>query len=154
MGDASFDTTARTRTLRVSVRSICIHAGALLVQRDARDPRSHYAFIGGGLEAGERMEDRVRAEYLEEAGREVVRAEYLFVVENRVRSSAGIHHSLEHYFRVDLDSYDVRSREPHLVQSWLPLAAVAAADLRPHVVRDAIADGSWRTVKHLVVPFA
>jgi ADP-ribose pyrophosphatase YjhB (NUDIX family) len=140
--------------IRISVRSICIHDGALLVQRHADDPASYYAFIGGGLETGERMEDRIRREYGEETDRQVVRARYLFVVENRVRTAAGILHSLEHYFSVDLDSRDVRSREPHLVQCWLPLSELPAYDVRPHVVRDAIVDGTWKTRKHLVVPFA
>ncbi|HLM68220.1 MAG TPA: NUDIX domain-containing protein [Longimicrobium sp.] len=144
---------AETGAIRVSVRSICIHDGALLVQRHADDPASYYAFIGGGLETGETMEDRIRAEYREETGREVVRARYLFVVENRVRTPAGILHSLEHYFAVELDSRDVRSREAHLVQCWLPLGQLADCDLRPRVVRDAIIDGSWETRKHLVTPF-
>lgn len=152
--DAFLTAVVEKGDIRVSVRSICLHDGAVLVQRHADDPASYHAFIGGGLETGERMEDRIRREYLEETGRQVVRAEYLFVVENRVRTAAGILHSLEHYFSVELDSHDVRSREPHLVQCWLPLSELAAYDVRPHVVRDAIADGSWQTRKHLVVPFA
>jgi hypothetical protein len=113
--------------MRVSVRSICMHDGALLVQT---------------------------REYGEETDRQVVRAQYLFVVENRVRTAAGILHSLEHYFLVELDSYEIRSRESHLVQSWLPLSQLSAYDVRPRVVRDAIIDGSWKTHKHLIVPFA
>jgi ADP-ribose pyrophosphatase YjhB (NUDIX family) len=152
--DAFLTSVAEKGAIRVSVRSICIHQGALLVQRHADDPASYYAFIGGGLETGERMEDRIRAEYREETGREVIRARYLFVVENRVGTPAGLLHSLEHYFRVELDSRDVRSREPHLVQCWLPLGQLPACDVRPRVVRDAIIDGSWKTRRHLVAPLA
>jgi ADP-ribose pyrophosphatase YjhB (NUDIX family) len=152
--DAFLTAVAEKGAIRVSVRSICIHDGALLVQRHADDPSSYYAFIGGGLETGERMEDRIRSEYREETGREVVHARYLFVVENRVRTPAGILHSLEHYFLVELDSHDVRSRESHLVQCWLPLDGLPACDVRPRVVRDAIIDGSWETRRHLVTPFA
>jgi ADP-ribose pyrophosphatase YjhB (NUDIX family) len=152
--DAFLARVAEKGDIRVSVRSICLHDGAVLVQSHADDPASYHAFIGGGVETGERMEDRIRKEYAEETDRRVVRAEYLFVVENRVRTAAGVLHSLEHYFLVELDSYEVRSREPHLVQSWLPLAELSARDLRPHVVRDAIVDGSWRTRRHLIVPFA
>jgi ADP-ribose pyrophosphatase YjhB (NUDIX family) len=140
--------------IRISVRSICLHDDAVLVQRHADDPSSYHAFIGGGLETGESMEDRIRLEYGEETDRQVVRAQYLFVVENRVRTAAGILHSLEHYFSVELDSHEVRSRERHLVQCWLPLSRLSAHDVRPHVVRDAIVDGTWKTRKHLVVPFA
>ncbi|HST57770.1 MAG TPA: NUDIX domain-containing protein, partial [Longimicrobium sp.] len=141
--DAFLAGVAARGAIRVSVRSICIHNGALLVQRPADDPGACYAFIGGGLEAGELMEDRIRQEYREELGREVVRTRYRFVVENRFRTAAGIVHSLEHYFSVELDSDEVRSREHHLVQSWLPLDQLPAADVRPRIVRDAIIDGSW-----------
>jgi ADP-ribose pyrophosphatase YjhB (NUDIX family) len=151
--DAFLRTVAEKGDIRVSVRSICLHDGAVLVQRHADDPASYHAFIGGELETGERMEDRIRREYSEETDRQVVRAEYLFVVENRVRTAAGILHSLEHYFSVELDSCDVRSREAHLVQCWLPLSELSACDVRPRVVRDAIVDGSWKTRKHLIVPF-
>jgi ADP-ribose pyrophosphatase YjhB (NUDIX family) len=145
---------AKSGAIRVSVRSICLHDGAVLVQSHADDPASYYAFIGGGLETGELMEERIRSEYREETNRQVVGARYLFVVENRVRTDAGILHSLEHYFLVELDSYDVRSRESHLVQSWLPLSRLSTYDVRPHAVRDALVDGTWQTRKHLVVPFA
>lgn len=152
--DAFLEGVVRKGDIRVSVRSICLHDGAVLVQRHADDVSSYYAFIGGGLETGERMEDRIRAEYSEETGRKVARAQYLFVVENRVRTAEGILHSLEHYFRVELDSYEVRSREPHLEQCWLPMSELSAHDVRPRAVRDAIVDGTWETRKHLVVPFA
>ncbi len=145
---------AKKGDLRVSVRSICMHDGALLVQRRADDPSSVHAFVGGGLEAGELMENRIRQEYREEMGREVVRARYLFVVENRIRTAAGVAHSLEHYFAVELDSHEVRSRESHLVQCWLPVSRLSEYDVRPRVVRDAIIDGSWEMRKHLVVPWA
>jgi hypothetical protein len=55
---------------------------------------------------------------------------------------------------VELNSYEVRSREGHLVQCWLPLSQLPACDLRPHVVRDATVDGTWETRKHIAVPFA
>ena len=152
--DAFLARVAEKGEIRVSVRSICVRDGALLVQRPADDPAACYAFIGGGLETGELMEERIRQEYREELGREVVRARYLFVVENRFRTAAGIVHSLEHYLAVELDSHEVRSRERHLAQCWLPVSRLAAYDVRPHVVRDAIVDGSWETRRHLVVPFA
>ncbi|TDO27659.1 hypothetical protein EV643_15515 [Kribbella sp. VKM Ac-2527] len=50
-----------------------------------------------------------------------------------------------------LDSTEVESREGHLVQEWLPLGAVAAADLRPFAVRDVLANVRYEQVRHLVV---
>jgi hypothetical protein len=59
-------------------------------------------------------------------------------------------HALEHYGLVSIDTADVASREEHLVQEWLPFDTVATADLRPHVVRDVLAEGRHDDVRHLV----
>lgn len=96
----------------------------------------------------------VSREYMEEAGRTVLRAEYLFVVENRFRVEDEIFHGLEHYFLVELDSYVIQSQESHLTTHWLPLSSLTEFDLRPHVVRDLVARGMWRDVKCLESPFA
>jgi hypothetical protein len=62
-------------------------------------------------------------------------------------------HSLEHYFLAEIDTQDVRSREPHLLFCWLPLARLAEFDLRPHIVRDAIISGAYLQARHLVAPY-
>ena len=59
----------------------------------------------------------------------------------------------EHYFEVKIDRHDVESREPHLLQRWLPLDTLSEQNLRPYVVRDVIASGEYRNVRNLVVPF-
>jgi ADP-ribose pyrophosphatase YjhB (NUDIX family) len=151
--DRFFRKSAAKKRVRLSVRSICIWNHKLLVQRPSDDLRSPYAFVGGSLEFGELLEDRVRREYMEELGRKVTSLEYLFLVENRFRVPTGIIHSLEHYFLVTLDSYKIESREPHLQQFWLPIKELRTHDVRPRVVRDAICLDTWRDLKHLVVPF-
>ena len=60
--------------------------------------------------------------------------------------------AVELYVAVTLDRNDVRSRESHLAQHWLPLADLRSFDLEPHIVRDAIALGEYKSLKHLVVP--
>lgn len=143
---------AERNKIRVSVRSICIRDGKLLVQRPADEPTSCYAFIGGRLEKGDTFESRIRTEYDEELGGRLTSVRYLFVVENRFRVPEGLVHTVEHFLEVALEG-DVVTREPHLVHSWLPLdRTLRSVDLRPHVVRDALADDSWRTLKHLIVP--
>jgi ADP-ribose pyrophosphatase YjhB (NUDIX family) len=149
--DEHFRRVVQTRAIRVAVRAICIRGDALLVQRPADDPTACYAFIGGQLEVGDTFESRMRAELDEELGAKLVRAQYLFVVENRFRVADGLVHALEHFVRVDIEG-EHSSREPHLTQRWVPLAELAQLDLRPTVVRDALVDGSWTTVKHLQVP--
>jgi ADP-ribose pyrophosphatase YjhB (NUDIX family) len=129
-----------------------LRGAEVLVQRPADDPDACYAFIGGALEFGELMEERLRQEYREETGCNVVEAVYLFVVENRFRFDRALLHSVEHYFRVSLDSYDVQSSERQLTQHWLPIGDLTCYDVRPRVVLDAIVSGAWQNVKHLIVP--
>lgn len=47
----------------------------------------------------------------------------------------------------------IASQESHLIQRWLPVKHLQDYDIRPHVVGDAICDGSWLTAKRLIVPF-
>lgn len=63
------------------------------------------------------------------------------VVENLFVHADHRIHALEHDVLATLDTSEVTSREGHLVEEWLPLRAVATADLRPFAVRDVLANG-------------
>jgi len=139
--------------VRVRVVGVVVHDGCLLVQRPTDEPESWYALIGGEYEIGDTFESRLRAEFEEETNVKIVRLQYLFVVENRFLWNGKPFHGVEHYFEIDIDRFDVESRESHLSQYWLPLDTLAEQDLRPHIVRDAIASGDYRNIRSLVVPF-
>lgn len=141
------------KEVRVSVRSLCFHDGKLLVQRPNDDPNACYGTIGGKLELGESMEERICKEYAEETNARVISTKYLFVIENRFLYGDGLVHGIEHFFLVDLDTYKIESHVSYLDQHWLPIDNIRKYDLRPHILRDVIADGSWKHLKHLVVPF-
>lgn len=140
------------RAIRTSVRSIIFHDDHVLVQRPADEPDSCYGFIGGCIEFGESLEERLRKELNEEVGATVASLRYLFFVENRFVHRDGLVHLHEHFFRVELASYEISSREPKLIQGWLPLRQLEGFDLRPHVVRDAIVNNEHLAVRHLIVP--
>jgi ADP-ribose pyrophosphatase YjhB (NUDIX family) len=105
----------------------------------------------GEQELGDTIEDRIRKEIAEETNATLRTSRFLFVVENRFIAAGQRIHTLELYVEATIDRKDVHSREPHLKQEWLPLDTLASVDLRPYVVRDALADGSYETVGHLVV---
>lgn len=147
-----FKAVAARDLVRVRVAAIIISAGRVLVQRPADDPHACFAFIGGEYEIGDTFESRLRKELEEETTARVRRAEYRFVVENRFHVKGMFIHGLEHYFEVELDSPDIRSTESHLSQHWLPLDSLCDYDLRPWVVRDVIASGEFRLVRHLLAP--
>jgi 8-oxo-dGTP pyrophosphatase MutT (NUDIX family) len=121
------------------------------LRRDVWYGLSAYAFIGGEYEHGDTFEDRIRREFEEETNARVLSWSYLFVVENQFLWNSVLIHGLEHYLEVAIDRMDVESRENHLTQAWLPLDRLRDFDLRPAPVRDAVASGRFRTLRHLVV---
>jgi ADP-ribose pyrophosphatase YjhB (NUDIX family) len=148
--DRFFQAVASRQIPRSRVAGIVVEDGKLLVQQPADDPSSCYAFIGGEYEIGDTFETRLRREFEEETNARVTEARYLFCVENHFRYRGRIIQQAEHYFLVSLDRHDVVSRETHLKQYWLPLSSLAGLDLRPFVVRDAVARGSYLTDRHLI----
>ncbi|MCG6857600.1 MAG: NUDIX domain-containing protein [Salaquimonas sp.] len=148
--DQFFRVVASHRIPRIRVAGIVVHDGAILVQQPADDPSSCFAFIGGEYELGDTFETRLRKEFEEEMNARLIEARYLFCVENHIRHNGNLIQQAEHYFLVELDRRDVSSREPHLTQHWLPLATIGKVDLRPFVVRDAVADETYLTAKYLI----
>lgn len=148
--DRFFRAVASRQIPRIRVAGIVVQDGKVLVQQPADDPSSCYALIGGEYEIGDTLETRLRKEFEEETNARVSEARYLFCVENHFRYRGQLIQQAENYFLVSLDRHDVVSRETHLKQYWLPLATLAGVDLRPTVVRDAVARGSYLTDRHLI----
>ena len=134
----------------LKVRGIALRNGRVLVQRPTADPDACYAFIGGSYEVGDTFAERLRKEFSEETNATVVDSRYLLVVERLGRLGDKVVHALEHYFRVTVDREDVKSREAHLAQHWLPVATLKDYDLRPWIVRDVVAEGRLHDVRHMV----
>jgi ADP-ribose pyrophosphatase YjhB (NUDIX family) len=148
--DQFFQAVASRQIPRIRIAGIVVADDAVLVQRPVDDPDSCCAFIGGEYEVGDTFETRLRKEFEEETNARVVEARYLFCVENHFRYKGGVIQQAEHYFLVNLDRRDVESRERHLSQHWLPLLQFRDAIVRPIAVRNAIADGSYLTRRHIV----
>ncbi|HYF51089.1 MAG TPA: NUDIX domain-containing protein [Planctomycetota bacterium] len=135
--------------VRPRVAGIVVCDGKVLVQKPTNEADPCYAFIGGGYEVGDTFESRIRAEFEEETTAKVVSCRYLFVVENQFVMNKKFYHGLEMYLKVEIDRLNVESRESHLRQYWLPLVDLMSFNLRPHVVRDAIASGEYINIRHL-----
>lgn len=145
-----FEAVAKRNIPRIRVAAIIIHNGLLLTQRPTNDPKACYALIGGEYEMGDTFESRIRVEVEEETNARVVDAKYRFVVENRFSYNGNDIQIVEHYLAVTLDRIDITSREGHLSQHWLPIDRLRDYDLRPVVVRDAIANENYQTVRHMI----
>ena len=148
--DQFFEAVASRQIPRIRIAGIVVADQAVLVQRPADDPQACYAFIGGEYEIGDTFESRLRAEFDEETNAKVVEAQYLFCVENHFQYKGNLIQQAEHYYLVTLDRLDVESREAHLKQFWIPLSQFGLTDVRPLAVRDAVADGSYMTKRHIV----
>ena len=137
--------------IEITVRSVVLNKGCILVQKGLDDPSGCYAFIGGHYEPGDTFVGRLRREFEEETTGRVVDCTYLFVLEYQGVVNGRLMQSVDHFFQVALDREDVESRESHLSQHWLPVAGLKEVDLCPRIVRDLIAEGRLHTVRHLVV---
>jgi ADP-ribose pyrophosphatase YjhB (NUDIX family) len=149
--DQFLNAVAARRLVRPSVRAIVIRDGLTLVQKPSDEPSAPYAFIGGEYEYGDTFESRIQREFEEETNARVLSWSYLFVVENRFLWQGALIHGLEHYVEVALDRMDVESRVNYLAQHWLPLDRLNEFDLRPGPVRDVLASGQFRSIRHLLV---
>ncbi len=146
-----FQAVASRNIVRVRVAAVVVFNSNVLVQRPTDAPTFCYAFIGGEYEVGDTFETRIRREFEEETTARVLDWRYLFVVENRFTAGGNTVQGLEHYLEVTLDRQNVESREAHLSQHWLPLVELQDYDIRPHIVRDALASGNLHNVSHLTV---
>ncbi len=138
------------KRIRVSVRSICIHNGKMLFQMDSNDKFPFYATVGGELEPGEILEDRLKLEYMEEIGTEIDIVKYLFVIENFFVYKGQPIHSMEHYFLVKVSSHEFSSLEENLSFHWIPVAEISEYDIIPQVLKNLLVNGDIEKTKHLV----
>ena len=143
---------AARNIVRPRIAAIVITDGKTLVQKPTDDANACYAFIGGEYEVHDTFESRIKKEFEEETTAKVLSWEFLFVVENRFVYKDKLLQGLEIFLKVELDRTAINSKEAHLSQHWLPLANLKDYNVRPHVVRDAVADGSYQSVRHLMVP--
>lgn len=144
---------AHAAWIRVSARAIIFNAAHdhILVERNDWIRYPFYNFIGGGVEVGETLQDCITRELAEETDARIVSARYLFVVENFFPQKDKTMHSLEHYFLVELDRETITPRNDGVEYQWLPVNDLPQTDLRPTIVRDAIADGAYRHTTHLIL---
>ncbi|MEA3439758.1 MAG: NUDIX domain-containing protein [Chloroflexota bacterium] len=138
--------------IRVGARAIIINSESdhFLVEKNLETRDQYLNFIGGGIELGETLEACIEREMQEETNAQVARMEYLFVVENFIEFRGETLHGLGHYYEVEIDRNEVQSYLDGIELVWLSIDELAQADLRPHIVRDFIADGSYRSVRHLI----
>ncbi len=59
-------------------------------------------------------------------------------------------HGIELYCEIKLESDDVKSQLEGYEFPWLEVATLGEVDLRPTMVRDLIANGTYRDIRHLV----
>jgi 8-oxo-dGTP pyrophosphatase MutT (NUDIX family) len=138
--------------IRPGARAIIVNTvrDRFLVEKNHGKRDQYMNFIGGGVDLNETLESCIEREISEETNAEVTRMEYLFVVENFINFKGDIIHGLGHYFEVELDRPDVRSDVDGIEFPWFSVDELAQVDLRPHVIRDRIVDGTYRSVRHLL----
>lgn len=138
--------------VRVGARAIIVNSPGdrFLLEKNHGARDQYLNFIGGGLELGESLEACLEREIKEETNAQITRLQYLFVVENFITFKGEITHGLGHYFEVEVDREDVLSDVDGIEFPWFSTHDLAELDLRPHVVRDRLLDGTYKSVRHLI----
>jgi 8-oxo-dGTP diphosphatase len=121
----------------IIARAVIRRDGQLLLARQLAEP-SWWFLPGGHVEPGESVERALVREIAEELGTDARIHGLLGVVENRYSDGGGTHHELNLVFEVAVGDTELVSKEEHLEFCWLSLARVAAADVRPSALSDAI----------------
>lgn len=139
--------------IRVSARAIIPNPqhSHILVERNDWIDYAFFNFIGGGVEVGETLQECIARELSEETDARIQSARYLFIVENFFSQGGKTLHALEHYFLIHLDRANITPRNDGVHFQWLPIADLPQTDLRPSIVRDAIANNTYRDTHHLIL---
>jgi 8-oxo-dGTP pyrophosphatase MutT (NUDIX family) len=89
-------------------------------------------------------------ELKEEVGATVVDFEFLFLHENFILFEGEYLHGLELYCELKLSSDDIQQQSDENEFLWLEIERLGQVDIRPVLVRDRIADGTYRDVRYLM----
>lgn len=138
--------------VRPGARAIVVSSSGdrFLLEKNHGARAQYLNFIGGGVELGESLEECLVREISEETNARATRLQYLFVVENFINFKGEITHGLGHYFEVELDRENVQSDVDGIEFLWFSIEDLGGLDLRPHVVRDHIVNGTHKSVRHLI----
>jgi 8-oxo-dGTP pyrophosphatase MutT (NUDIX family) len=122
----------------------------ILIEWNHHGHDSYGNFPGGGLELGETLHECMVRELKEEVGATVVDFEFLFLHENFILFEGEYLHGLELYCELKLSSDDIQQQSDENEFLWLEIERLGQVDIRPVLVRDRIADGTYRDVRYLM----
>jgi len=122
----------------------------ILVEKNLGAHENYVNFPGGGIEVGETLQECITREIMEEIGARIRDFEFLFLVENFIPFEGQYLGGIELYCEITLETEKIEPQEEGFEFHWIEVSALKNLDLRPTIVRDRIADGTYRNVRHLV----
>jgi len=138
--------------LRVTARAVIFNQAndEILVEKNPTVLDGFSNFVGGALKFGETLKQCIEREIFEETNVKTTSVSRLFLIENFFTYEAMKMHALEQFFEAQIETDDVVPNNSIATVSWLPLAQLMNVDLRPHAVRNAIAEGTFRELQYIV----
>ena len=128
----------------IIARAVIRRSGQLLL---VHQRNKSWSFLPGGhVEPGERVEAALARELAEELSTDAKVAGFIGAVEHGYVEDGVTHHEINLVFEVSIDTTEPVSQEDHLEFHWLPSEQLAATDVRPGALKNALlAAGENRT---------
>lgn len=122
--------------IEIIARAIIVHdEKILLCKAKAKD---NWFFPGGHVESGETVQEALGRELKEEIGVEMTSAGLIGLNENSFIFEDQKHQEVNIIFEVEIDSYDVASREDHLEFHWFDLDDLEEIIVLPEGMKKAV----------------
>ena len=138
--------------LNIRAAGFIIHNNKVLLHRNINS--DHYALLGGRVEIGERSDNTVKREILEETGKEVEITGYIATIENFFEMQERKYHEILFVHKAELKNENDKLLEEtikniegkdYLQYEWIDLDKIENYPVRPEIIKKMLKEGKFPT---------
>lgn len=127
---------ATYQQIEVIVRAVVLHNDKILLCREKN--KNNYFFPGGHVEFKEDAATALKREIKEETDADMVKADFIGVLENRFWQEGTEKHEINIVFYIQLASPDIKDMEDHIECRWLPLGELKQGSVLPVLLKEKV----------------
>lgn len=138
--------------LNIRAAGVIIHNNKVLLHRNINS--DHYALLGGRVEIGERSDNTVKREILEETGKEVEITGYIATIENFFEMRERKYHEILFVHKAEFKNENDKLLEEtikniegkdYLQYEWIDLDKIENYPVRPEIIKKMLKEGKFPT---------